>query len=109
MLDFALVKVENENDAVLIVTPIDNNYSHVTKNKDKLTSVCGRYMCVVNYVIDCLLGKYNPTLGFFRCSKKYNPKMVYRFLRTYKRRKLLYFYRRGRVQYYCIPVFIHEE
>ena len=109
MLDFALVKVENENDAVLIVTPIDSNYSHVTKNKDKLISVCGRYMGVVDYVIDNLQGKDNPTLGFFRCSKKYNPKTVYRFLRTYKRRKLLYFYRRGRVQYYCIPVFIHEE
>ena len=97
MLDFALVKVENDNDAVLIVTPIDNNYSYVTKNKDKLISVCGRYMCVVNYVIDSLQGKDNPTLGFFRCSKRHNPKMVYRFLRTYKRRKLLYFYRRGRV------------
>ena len=109
MLEFALVKVENKNDAVLIVTPIDNNYSHVTKNKDKLISVSGRYMCVVDYVIDSLQGKDNPTLGFFRCSKRYNPKMVYRFLRTYKRRKLLYFYRRGRVQYYCIPVFIHEE
>ena len=109
MLDFALVKVENENDAVLIVTPIDNNFSCVSKNKDNLTRVNSRYMCVVNCVIGSLQGKYKPTSDFFRCSKRYNPKMVYRFLRTYKRRKLLYFYRRGRVQYYCIPVFIHED
>ena len=109
MLDFALVKVENENDAVLIATPIDNNFSCVSKNKDNLIGISSRYMCVVDYVIDSLQGKGNPTLGFFRCSKRYNPKMVYRFLRTYKRRKLLYFYRKGRVQYYCIPVFIHKE
>ena len=106
MLDFALVKVENKNDAVLIVTPIDDKFSYIAKNKDKLTCVSGRYMLVVDYLIDSLQGKFNPTLGFFQSSKIYNPKMLYRFLRTYRRRKLLFFYRRGKVQYYCIPVFI---
>ena len=110
MIEFALVKVENENDAVLIVTPIDNKFSRLTKNKDKLNSVyTSRYMCVLDYVIDGLQGKFNPILGFFQCLKKYHPKTFNRFLRTCKRRKLLYFYRRGRVQYYCVPVFIHKE